>query len=131
MCLLFVDAEELDSQYPEVKMADPWDSLKDEILALLRDGAQEISSYLKPAATSFMEDVAIQAAREKWNAIHATSDEDRALHESNLRHLEGQAKAEIARLKLATTSWAEAILKKTLEVGLGAVSRFGPRIFGV
>lgn len=128
MCLLCTDADELDDNLPEVEMAEPWEPLKDEVLALFKEGVQEVASELKPAAQAFLEDIAIQGAKEKWRALNAPDPNERAVAESNLRHLRGQAVAEAKKQQLAVTSWAEGLLRKTLDVALGFLVKVGPKL---
>lgn len=112
----------------ETKMSEPWEPLKDEILALFTEGTQEIASELKTDAKAFLEDIAIQGAKEKWRALNASDPNERAVAESNLRHLRGQAVAEAKKQQLAITSWAEGLLRKTLDVALGFLVKVGPKL---
>jgi len=109
-------------------MAEPWEPLKDEVLALLKEGIQEIASELKPEVQAFLEDIAIQGAKEKWRALNASDPSERAIAESNLRHLRGQAVAEMKKQKLAVTSWAEGLLGKTLDIALGFLVKVAPKL---
>lgn len=112
-------------------MPAPWEALKDGLAQALREGAEGlVDEELKPALDSFIDEIALEAAREKWEAVHAESDAARELHETNLRHLAGQSRAEIERLKLAASARAEAVLKKAFEVAVGVLARIGPGLFG-
>lgn len=128
MCLLCVDESDLEANLPEAKMSEPWEPLKNEVLALLKEGAQEVASELKPAAQAFLEDIAVQGAKEKWRALNASDPNERSIAESNLRHLQGQAVAEMKKQQLAITHWAEGILGKTLEVALGFLVKIAPAL---
>jgi CO dehydrogenase/acetyl-CoA synthase beta subunit len=126
-----VEEDELEREFPETIMSNPWDALKDEVSSLLRDEVKDFISETKPELMSFLKDKAETIAREKWAELKATTDDERELARSNLKHLRGQIGAEIARLQLASTERAGALLKKVLETTIGIVIRVGPALLGL
>jgi len=114
----------------EVDVAEPWEALKDEVLAALKESAAGFSGDLKASAQAFLRDQAVAIAREKWRQLNASTDEEKAIAESNLRHLQGQVGAEIARLQIAATQQAGALLERVLSTAVGVLVRVGPKIFG-
>lgn len=115
----------------EDDVSDPWDELKDGILGALRESIAGFSSSLRDSIQPFLREQALKMAKEKWRAIHADTDEEREIAESNLRHLRSQVEAEVSRLGLAATSEAEKLLQKTLEVTANVLLRIGPKVLGL
>lgn len=106
-------------------MPEPWEALKDETLAVLRAGVSDIVDDFKPDLNYFLEQVAAQAAREKWRTLHASGPE-KAIAEQNLRHLAAQAKGEAVRVNLALSAHAKTILDKVLDTAIGLLIRILP-----
>ena len=126
--MLCVDVDDLDKNYfPEVPMPppEPWETAKDEILALLKSETADLKGELKDAAESFLQDQAVQIAQETYRANFGTDDE-KEIAKSNLRHLRGQRTAEIKRLQVAATERAENFLGKVLSVAQGLAEKLIP-----
>ena len=128
--MLCLDEDDLIQNFPEAPMPDPWDSLKNEVLSALRESIRDFASELKDAARSFLDDQAVKIAEEKWRQLNAPTEEERQLAESNLRHLQGQIGAEIARLQLATTSRAAELLERVVSTAIGVLVRIAPALLG-
>lgn len=111
-------------------MDKPWDDLENEILSLLLEETKDFSSELKGAVHAFLKDQASLIAKEKWRHLHADTDSERQIALSNLRHLQGQIGAEIARLKLASTERASALLERVLSAAIGFAIRIAPALLG-
>lgn len=111
-------------------MAELWEPLKDEILSALKEGVKDFSSELKDSAQVFLGDQAVAIAREKWRQLQASTPDEKSIAESNLRHLQGQVKAEIARLQLAATDRAGSLLERVLTTAIGVVIRIAPALLG-
>jgi hypothetical protein len=114
----------------EMSMSDEWENLKNEVLEILKRGAEDIADDTRDELKDFLKDKAKMIAKEKWRMIKADTDAERAEAEENLKHLYAQVQGEITRLNLATTQRAKDLLGKVLEVGIDAVRRLGPKIFG-
>lgn len=123
MCCL-CDIEEIE----EGDMAEPWEGLKDQVLAVLEEGIKDLSKDLLPQAKEVLHEIAVQAAKEKWRSIHAETEEERNIAESNLRHLKGQATATMKLAQLSASHKTQDVLKKVLEVSLEALVRIGPSV---
>lgn len=109
-------------------MAEPWEALKDEILSLMKESLKDLADEVKEDANAFLEDIAIQAAKEKWRSLNASDPNERAVAESNLRHLRGQSVAEMKRLELALSDRAEGLFEKILDVSLGFLIKIAPAL---
>lgn len=126
--MLCVDVDDLVQNYhPEVPMPppEPWESAKDEILALLKEETADLKGELKDAAQDFLKAQAVQIAQETYRAQFGTDDE-KEIAKSNLRHLRGQRTAEIKRLQLAASERAENFLAKVLSVAQGLAEKLIP-----
>lgn len=123
MCCL-CDIEKIE----EGDMAEPWEGLKDQVLAIFEEGLKDLSKDLLPQAKEVLCEIAVQAAKEKWRSIHAETEEERNIAESNLRHLKGQVTATMKLAQLSTSRKTQDVLKKVLEVSLEALVRIGPSV---
>lgn len=129
--MLCLDTDDLEQLPEETIMPNPWDALKDEVLGVLKDEVKEFAADTRPELEQFLKDKAEAVAREKWAELRAIDDDERELARSNLKHLRGQIEGEIARLQLAATERAGALLKKVLETAVGVLIRMGPVILGL
>lgn len=129
MCLLCVDTDDLLEE--KIPMSEPWESLKDELVGILRDGVKDFASETKPELQAFLVEKAKDAARWKWESLHADTPEKKLEAETNLRHIAAQVGGEAARLELAATERGKELLKKVLDVGLSALLKLGPKLLGL
>ena len=109
-------------------MPEPWEGLRDAILATLEEGVSDFTSDLKDAARDFIKEQAEKIAKEKWRQLTASTDGERSIAEANIKHLQGQIKGEIARLNLAVTAHAEDLLKKVFDTVIAFVLRLAPAL---
>lgn len=127
--MLCVDADDLETNYfPEVRMSEPWEALKTEVLSALHESVKDFAGELKSSAKDFLHDQAVVIAREKWRQLNASTPEEKAIAESNLRHLQGQIGAEIARLQLAATSSAAALLERVFTTAISVLIKIAPAL---
>lgn len=109
-------------------MAEPWEPLKDEILSAIEESAKDFAGELKISASAFMREQAISLAKEKWRELQASTPEEKEIARSNIRHLQGQVGAEIARLQLAASERAGALFERVLTTAASVVVRMAPSI---
>lgn len=128
--MLCLDEDDLVQNYSEAKMPEPWEALKDEVLSALREEVKDFASELKDSAHSFIQDQAVVIAREKWRQLNASTPEEKELAASNLRHLQGQIGAEIARLQLAASVRGGELLERVLSTAIGVLVKIAPALLG-
>ena len=109
-------------------MADEWKSLQDDVLSILKDGVADFSDETKDELTDFLKKKSEQIARNKWNSIQASTEEERSRAKSNLKHLYAQVSGEIARTELVATKRAGDLLLKVLQVTIKSVSKMVPNV---
>jgi Mg-chelatase subunit ChlD len=124
VCLL-CEAQDL-----EENMAEPWDALQAELLIVLTDGIKGFLKETKPELEAFLQEKAVEMAREKWRSLNASTESERGVAETNLRHLSAQVGGKVAELKLATTRHAEELIVKLVETAAGILLRIGPGMLG-
>jgi len=99
--------------------------------------AQAAFSVFKDSLTGFVERQDVdefarerveQYTQEWWAAKTATTDEDRAEHEQNLKHLVAQARGEARRLQIAISQEAEDTVGRVLETVGGMILKVLPAV---
>lgn len=98
-------------------MSEPWDELVGPIESTLTAGVKDIVNDLKDEYKSFLKDVAIRTAKETWRSIHG-SDEEKEIAKANLALLAGKTVGEAARMALAESDKAAAVLESVLNTAL-------------
>lgn len=126
MCLL-CKSEELEND----AMAEPWDELKEALVGTLTEGIKDFVSDVKPELQDFIVKKAEEAAKWKWESIHAGSDAEREEAKQNLLHIAAQVGGEAARLELVAGKHAKNLLKKVFDVALGVLVKIAPALLGI
>lgn len=111
-------------------MAEPWDALQAELLVVLKDGVKEFLGETRPELEAFLKEKAVEMAREKWRSLNASTESERGVAETNLRHLAAQVGGKVAELKLATTRRAHELIVKLVETTAGILLRIAPGMLG-
>lgn len=109
-------------------MSEPWNELKDAIFLSLKEA---LRGFLDQAEVDkFIEEKALQFAREKYLAETASTPAKRQEHLDNLRHLQSQIEGEVATLEIAASTLARETLTRILEAAGGILLRLAPKILG-
>ena len=112
-------------------MAEPWDELKDALVGTLTEGVKDFVDEVKPELQVFIVAKAQEAAKWKWESIHAGSEAEREEAKQNLRHIAAQVGGEAARMNLVAGKHAKSLLKKVFDVALSIFVKIAPALLGV
>ncbi len=103
----------------------------------LKDSVDAALGIFKDALKGFVENEKVVEfgkehikayAEEAWAAKKASSPEEKAEHEANLRHLIAQARVEARRLQIAISEEAKDTVGRVLETVGNMILKFGPKI---
>ena len=95
-------------------MADEWKSVAKEAFGIFKDSLkgfvenQEVDDFAKERIEQY--------AQEWWAAQKASTPEEKAEHEANLKHLVAQARGEARRLQIAISTEAKDTIGRLLEM---------------
>lgn len=110
-------------------MSEPWKELAQTSFEIVKDGLkgfverQDVDQFAKEKTELF--------AKEWWGSTHAATEDDRAEHEANLKHLTAQVRGEARRLQIAISDEVKDTIGRILETVAAFLLKVAPKLLAL